>query len=454
MRRKSMTAITMSFLLVATILAGCGNNEQAEVKETTDRAATKTATFDKTEIGNVIAKDPVKLSDLLYKVVLKKGQTVKEASLFYGGETIKLETGKDPTTGTKLYTAAKDKAIKELVDKNNVPNAILTFTTPTKTASDLKVSFTLVDKDKKTSTESVNIKVHVLPETIKPVKAITQNLKLSENLKDYDFDVRAKNIADKVKEVESITVKKSDVKFGRAGHYTVTYEVKLAPENVDVTTDTEVVDKETEKDLPKDEVVKENVKPDSTVEVETDVEVTDKKDDGVIADEKDTTANTDNNASSGGGSNTPSGSGSSAPSDSGGNASSDVGGGSSSNAGGGSSSSNAGGGSGEPKPAPHTHSWKAHTTTKIVWVPNVVTVDDYENRAQHTCDSICGGCGGRFNSPAECSNHQLNGCTGSRQNVACIHTERVAVGSHTEDHGHNETQTYTDYEYCDCGATR
>ena len=33
-------------------------------------------------------------------------------------------------------------------------------------------------------------------------------------------------------------------------------------------------------------------------------------------------------------------------------------------------------------------------------------------------------------------------------------TQRVPVGSHTEDHGRYETQTYVDYQYCDCGATR
>ena len=31
-------------------------------------------------------------------------------------------------------------------------------------------------------------------------------------------------------------------------------------------------------------------------------------------------------------------------------------------------------------------------------------------------------------------------------------TQRVQVGSHQEDHGHNED--YVDYEYCDCGARR
>lgn len=32
--------------------------------------------------------------------------------------------------------------------------------------------------------------------------------------------------------------------------------------------------------------------------------------------------------------------------------------------------------------------------------------------------------------------------------------QEVLVGSHEEDHGYYKDVTYTDYEYCDCGATR
>ena len=33
-------------------------------------------------------------------------------------------------------------------------------------------------------------------------------------------------------------------------------------------------------------------------------------------------------------------------------------------------------------------------------------------------------------------------------------TQRVPVGSHEEDQGWYETETYVDYQYCDCGATK
>ena len=33
-------------------------------------------------------------------------------------------------------------------------------------------------------------------------------------------------------------------------------------------------------------------------------------------------------------------------------------------------------------------------------------------------------------------------------------TEQVQVGSHQEDQGWYETETYVDYQYCDCGARK
>ena len=32
--------------------------------------------------------------------------------------------------------------------------------------------------------------------------------------------------------------------------------------------------------------------------------------------------------------------------------------------------------------------------------------------------------------------------------------QQVQVGSHQEDQGWYETETYVDYQYCDCGAIR
>lgn len=44
------------------------------------------------------------------------------------------------------------------------------------------------------------------------------------------------------------------------------------------------------------------------------------------------------------------------------------------------------------------------------------------------------------------------GYIGNYRMETIYETKQVQVGSHQEDHGHNET--YVDYEYCDCGARR
>ena len=38
--------------------------------------------------------------------------------------------------------------------------------------------------------------------------------------------------------------------------------------------------------------------------------------------------------------------------------------------------------------------------------------------------------------------------------VRVIGTETVQVGSHDEDQGYYQNVEYTDYHYCDCGATK
>lgn len=133
---------------------------------------------------------------------------------------------------------------------------------------------------------------------------------------------------------------------------------------------------------------------------------------------------------------------------------------------GGSSSS---GGSGGGQASAHAHSWKDHTATRQVWVENWVTVPDYETQTIY---------GGRLYTQNGDGSWTANGATywfytdadreafknllrdmiknegyiGNYQNVS--KTEQVQVGSHQEDQGWYETETYVDYQYCDCGARR
>lgn len=113
------------------------------------------------------------------------------------------------------------------------------------------------------------------------------------------------------------------------------------------------------------------------------------------------------------------------------------------------------GGSDKPSKPAHQHSWKQHTAQK--WVSNMVTVPDYEiqkvpvgNRYifahdGYTTDNI-------NDAKVHAKELILAGLPDNYRTETIYEEKQVQVGSHQEDHGHYET--YVDYEYCDCGATR
>lgn len=137
-----------------------------------------------------------------------------------------------------------------------------------------------------------------------------------------------------------------------------------------------------------------------------------------------------------------------------GNSNSGNSGNSNSNSGASSSTGNSSGSDKPSKPA-HQHSWKQHTAQK--WVSNMVTVPDYETQKVYV--------GTRYTffydgystmSAADADNHSMElilaGVDDGYRSEDIYEKKQVQVGSHQEDHGHNET--YVDYEYCDCGARR
>lgn len=143
----------------------------------------------------------------------------------------------------------------------------------------------------------------------------------------------------------------------------------------------------------------------------------------------------------------------------GGNASSNGDDGGSSNHGGNSSAS-------KPSAPSHTHSWKDHTATKQVWVSNIVPVYE-DQQVQVGTKKVSEGffwhcnCGAvipkgqdadhAFNHIA--NNEPDNGYVKEHFHEEPVYeTKRIQVG--TRDDGHYETQTYVDYKYCDCGATK
>lgn len=107
----------------------------------------------------------------------------------------------------------------------------------------------------------------------------------------------------------------------------------------------------------------------------------------------------------------------------------------------------------------HQHVWKNHTATKQVWVSNWVDVPDYETKRVPVANKFIFAYDGYTTTnvdEAKAHAKQLikAGLPDNYRTEAVYETQKVQVGSHKEDHGHYETQTYTDYQYCDCGATR
>lgn len=142
-----------------------------------------------------------------------------------------------------------------------------------------------------------------------------------------------------------------------------------------------------------------------------------------------------------------------------GNSGSNAGNSDSNNNGSGASSKPSGGSSSQPSAPAHSHSWKDHTATKQVWVSNMVTVPDYETQQVFSHYLYVFSADGYSTTDINAvKSHSVElakqGLSTNYSNVPQYTEQTVQVGSHTEDHGWYETQTYVDYQYCDCGATR
>lgn len=142
-----------------------------------------------------------------------------------------------------------------------------------------------------------------------------------------------------------------------------------------------------------------------------------------------------------------------------GNSGSNAGNSGSNGNGSGTSNKPSGGSSSQPSAPAHSHSWKDHTATKQVWVPNIVTVPDYETKQVFSHYLYVFSADGYSTTDINAVKaHSVElakqGLSTNYSNVPQYTEQTVQVGSHQEDHGHYETQTYVDYQYCDCGATR
>lgn len=120
---------------------------------------------------------------------------------------------------------------------------------------------------------------------------------------------------------------------------------------------------------------------------------------------------------------------------------------------------NSGSSSSQPSKPAHSHSWKDHIATKQVWIPNIVTVTDYtDQQVPVGTRYIFAEDGFATTDTSVAKAHAVElikqGYFGNYRMETVYETQRVPAGSHEEDHGRYETQTYVDYQYCDCGATR
>lgn len=126
-------------------------------------------------------------------------------------------------------------------------------------------------------------------------------------------------------------------------------------------------------------------------------------------------------------------------------------------------SSNSGSASSKPsqssqpsKPA-HTHTWVNHTATRNVWVSNWVDVPDYGTQQVVVGNTYIffDGYSTTDISAAEAHARELimAGKDSGYQTKPVYENQTVQTGSHKEDRGTWQTETYVDYVYCSsCGA--
>lgn len=114
--------------------------------------------------------------------------------------------------------------------------------------------------------------------------------------------------------------------------------------------------------------------------------------------------------------------------------------------------------SSQPSKPAHTHTWVNHTATRQVWVSNWVDVPDYGTQQVQT--------GTRWVFPEDgytttdindVKAHMValikQGHVGNHYTEPIYENQTVQTGSHKEDHGTWQTESYVDYVYCSsCGA--
>ena len=114
--------------------------------------------------------------------------------------------------------------------------------------------------------------------------------------------------------------------------------------------------------------------------------------------------------------------------------------------------------SSQPSKPAHTHTWVNHTATRQVWVSNWVDVPDYGTQQVQTGTRwVFPEDGYTTTSISDAKAHAValvkQGYAGNYYNKPIYENQTVQTGSHKEDHGTWQTESYVDYVYCSsCGA--
>lgn len=114
--------------------------------------------------------------------------------------------------------------------------------------------------------------------------------------------------------------------------------------------------------------------------------------------------------------------------------------------------------SSQPSKPAHTHTWVNHTATRNVWVSNWVDVPDYGTQQVVVGNKYIFSYDGYAttdinDAKAHARALIMQGVPENYRTEAIYETQTVQTGSHKEDHGTWQTESYVDYVYCSsCGA--
>lgn len=114
--------------------------------------------------------------------------------------------------------------------------------------------------------------------------------------------------------------------------------------------------------------------------------------------------------------------------------------------------------SSQPSKPAHTHNWVNHTATRQVWVSNWVDVPDYGTQQVVVGNKYIFSYDGYAttdinDAKAHARALIMQGVPENYRTEAVYETQTVQTGSHKEDHGTWQNETYVDYVYCSsCGA--